>query len=85
MGVPVLSTPVGAIEEVLTFFGSGRIGGAPGNLDALETAFSQFVAELGEIKAVARSRRLEFIEKFSSERMANEYDASWTRAMVAFA
>ena len=83
MGVPVLSTPVGAMEEVLTRFGTGRISGAPGDLDALEAAYLGFVAELPALRATALARRLEFIDAFSSERMAAEYDASWMRAVAA--
>jgi glycosyltransferase involved in cell wall biosynthesis len=84
MGVPVLSTPVGAIEEILTSFESGRISGMPGDLDALESAFYKFVEDLPTIRAAARARRLEFIDKYSSERMAAEYDASWMRAVAQF-
>jgi glycosyltransferase involved in cell wall biosynthesis len=83
MGVPVLSTPVGAIEEVLSRFGCGRISGKPGDLDALELAFQKFVEELPVLRAAVCRRRQEIIAAFSGERMAAEYDASWTRAIAA--
>jgi glycosyltransferase involved in cell wall biosynthesis len=83
MGVPVLSTPVGAIEEVLGKFSCGRISGRPGDLDALEFAFREFVKALPMLRAAVRERRQEIIDAFSSERMAADYDASWTRAIAS--
>jgi glycosyltransferase involved in cell wall biosynthesis len=84
LGVPILSTPVGAIEEVLTAYGCGRISGPPGDVDALEREFLAFVDALPALREAAVMRRGDFADQFSAERMARQYDESWTRAMAEF-
>jgi glycosyltransferase involved in cell wall biosynthesis len=81
MGVPVLSTPVGAIPEVLHRFGSGQITGVPGDLLALQVAFEKFLQDLPSLRAIAMARRFEVIDAYCSDRMAAEYDASWQCAI----
>lgn len=83
LGIPVLSTPVGAIEEVLAMYGSGMISGPPGDAAALEARFDEFVAALPELRDAAERGRVAFIEQFRSERMAAEYEASWQTAITA--
>jgi glycosyltransferase involved in cell wall biosynthesis len=81
MGIPVLSTDVGAIEEVLERFGSGMIFDPIGNIDALEQAFYSFVANLATFRDRALRAASALMEDFSSSRMAREYDLCFQKSM----
>ena len=82
MGVPALSTDVGAIGEVLARYGSGMVWGAPGDLRALEAAFKAFRRALPGLRAAAVASSGQVREDFSSNRMVREYEASWRRAIA---
>ena len=82
MGVPALSTDVGAIGEVLARYGSGMTWGEPGDIDALEVAFKAFRRALPGLRAAAVTAAGQVREDFSSNRMAQEYEASWRRAIA---
>ena len=82
MGVPALSTDVGAIREVLERYGAGMVFSPPGDISALERAFRVFVHRLGKFRAAAVKASDRVTEEFSTARMAREYDACFHRAMT---
>jgi glycosyltransferase involved in cell wall biosynthesis len=82
LGVPVLSTDVGAIGEVLERFGSGVTFGPAGNIDILEHAFHRFVASLETFRSHAVQSATAIAEDFSSARMAREYGRCFEKALV---
>ena len=81
MGVPVLSTDVGAIGEVLARYGSGMIWGPPGDIPALLAAFKAFRRALPGLRAAAQAAAPRVAEEFSSARMALEYEATFRKAI----
>ncbi len=81
MGVPALSTDVGAIREVLERYSAGMVFSPPGDMVALERAFRTFVHNLEKFKAAAIDARDRVKEEFSSARMARDYDACFRRAI----
>jgi len=82
MGLPVLSSDVGAIKDR---YGSGMVFDPPGDLAALAAAFKAFRRLLPEYRAVAARQAAQVAEDFSSERMVREYDASFRAALAGFA
>jgi glycosyltransferase involved in cell wall biosynthesis len=84
LAIPVLSTDVGAIGEILARYDSGIVFGPAGNVDALERAFLNFVHSLATFRAAAERKAAIVRDEFSSGRMAREYDACFKRAMVEF-
>ena len=82
MGLPTLSTDVGAIAEVLARYGSGTIWGPVGDIDALTTAFKAFRRALPGLRAAAVAAADQVQTDFSSARMAGEYEACWLRAIA---
>lgn len=81
MGVPVLSSDVGAIKETLDHYGSGYCFGPAGNIDELLAAFGRFKLDLSMLKRRARSSSEAVKKDFSRERMASEYEACFNRAI----
>lgn len=84
MGLPALSSDVGAIKEVLDRYGSGMVFDPPGNIAALDAAFKAFRRALPDLKAVAQQKAAQVAEDFSSERMARDYDACFRTALADF-
>jgi glycosyltransferase involved in cell wall biosynthesis/GT2 family glycosyltransferase len=84
MGIPVLSTDVGAIGEVLRRFGSGMVFGPVGDPDALEQAFYKFVADLEALRYRAVQSAPATVASFSITRMAREYDLCFQTAIARF-
>ena len=84
LGVPVLSTDVGAIAEVLERYGSGMIFGPVGDIDALEQAFCTFVDAIETFRRCAVQNARVTMEDFSSARMAREYDHCFQTAIARF-
>lgn len=84
MGLPALSTDVGAIGEVLARYGAGTIWGPPGDLRALEAAFKSFRRALPGLRHAAIAAAGQVREDFASDRMAREYEASWRRAIAGY-
>jgi len=82
MGLPALSTDVGAIGEVLARYGSGMIWGPPGDIPALEAAFRAFRRALPRLRAAAADTADQVRADFSSARMAREYEACFRRAIA---
>lgn len=82
MGLPALSTDVGAIKDVLDRYGSGMVFGPPGDLRALEQAFKAFRKALPRLRAIALTHADQVAEDFSSARMAREYDAVFRRSIA---
>jgi glycosyltransferase involved in cell wall biosynthesis/GT2 family glycosyltransferase len=80
MGVPVLSSDVGAIHDVLSRYGSGLVYAPPGDLAALFTAFSEFRTKLNVLTKAAVDNAEKVSVDFSSKRMANEYATCFERA-----
>jgi glycosyltransferase involved in cell wall biosynthesis/GT2 family glycosyltransferase len=81
MGVPALSTDVGAIKEVLDRYGSGMTFGPPGDIAELERAFKAFRKVLPELSQTAVRQAERVAEDFSSARMSQEYEASFRKAI----
>lgn len=81
MGVPALSTDVGAIKEVLDRYGSGMTFGPPGDIAELERAFKAFRKVLPELSQTAVGQTERVAEDFSSARMSREYEASFRKAI----
>ncbi len=84
MGLPALSTDVGAIKEVLDRYGSGMTFGPPGNIDALAEAYKAFQTALPGLSATAEREADRVAEDFSAARMAAEYEMSFQTAMADF-
>ncbi len=84
MGVPTLSTDVGAIAEVLARYGFGAVWGPVGDIDALTVAFKAFRRALPGLRAAAMAAADQVQADFSSERMAREYEACWLRALADY-
>ena len=82
MGLPVLSSDVGAVKEVLDRYGSGLIYAPPGDLNALNAAFKAFRKALPAYRTAAQTAAAAVAEDFSAERMAREYDASFRAALA---
>ena len=83
MGLPALSTDVGAIKEVLDRYGTGMTFGPPGDLAALEAAFRAFRKALPGLRDAAIRQAAQVAEDFSSARMAREYEASFRAAIAS--
>ena len=81
MGVPVLSTDVGAIKEVLDKYGSGTTFAPPGDIPALVRAFKAFRKALPRYRAAAAAQSARVAEDFSSARMARDYAACFRQAI----
>jgi glycosyltransferase involved in cell wall biosynthesis len=84
VGIPVLSTDVGAIGEILNRFGSGTIFDPAGDIDALEKAFYKFVISFEALRDRAVQSAPAIVEDFSSSRMAHEYDVCFQTAIAGF-
>ncbi len=84
MGLPVMSSDVGAIKEVLDRYGSGTVYAPPGDLTALNVTFKAFRRALPEYRAAAVRMASQVAEDFSAGRMAREYDASFRAALAGF-
>ena len=82
LGVPVLSTDVGAVAEVLERYGSGMVFGPIGDIDALEQAFYGFVRSLEALHFCAVESVRALTEDFSSARMASEYQSCFEKAIA---
>ena len=82
MGLPVLSSDVGAVKEVLDRYGSGLIYAPPGDLHALNAAFKAFRKALPAYRTAAQTAAAAVAKDFSAERMAREYHASFRAALV---
>jgi glycosyltransferase involved in cell wall biosynthesis len=80
MGVPVLSSDVGAIHDVLSRYGSGLVYAPPGDLAALYTGFSEFRTKLNVLTKAAVDNAEKVSVDFSSKRMADEYAMCFERA-----
>ena len=85
MGLPALSTDVGAIKEVLDRYGSGQIYTPPGDSAVLEAAFKTFRKVLPTLRVAATQQAAQIAEDFSSARMARDYEASFHEALLPFA
>lgn len=81
MGVPILSSEAGDIPFVLEEYGTGRIFRPAGNINALYDAFSQWYADLEALQGRARKMAPLVEERFMASYVADQYDASWTRAI----
>jgi glycosyltransferase involved in cell wall biosynthesis len=84
MGIPVLSTNVGAIGEVLSRFGSGMVFDPVGDIESLEQAFHKFVTNLEGLRHYAVQSAPTIVEDFSSSRMAREYYLCFQTAISEF-
>lgn len=84
MGLPMMSSDVGAIKEVLDRYGSGIVYAPPGDLAALNTTSKAFRRALPEYRAAAQREAAQVAEDFSSGQMAREYDASFRAALAGF-
>jgi glycosyltransferase involved in cell wall biosynthesis len=84
MGIPVLSTDVGAIGEVLDRFGSGMTFDPIGDIDALELAFSKFVTNLQTFRYRAVQSAPAIVEDFSNTRVVRQYDLCFQAAIAGF-
>src|SRR6202008_2735747 len=82
LGVPVLSTDVGAIGEVLERYGSGIVFSPIGDIDALEHAFHRFVGNLEALQYRAVQSARSLTEDFSSARMSREYELCFEKAIA---
>ena len=81
MGVPVLSTDVGAIGEVLDRYGSGVVWNPPGDRAGLVAAFKAFRRNLPAFRAAAVAAAPRVTVDFSSTRMTGDYDRVFRRAL----
>jgi glycosyltransferase involved in cell wall biosynthesis len=84
MGVPVLSTDVGAIGEVLGRYGSGMVFGPVGDIGALEQAFYRFVDALETFRHHAVQSAPALVQEFSSTRMVREYDLCFQAVIAGY-
>jgi glycosyltransferase involved in cell wall biosynthesis/ubiquinone/menaquinone biosynthesis C-methylase UbiE len=82
MGVPVLATDVGDLRLVFSQHGVGNLFGAIGNPDLQYGDFSTWRNDLERAKALASAAADAVRERFSSARIAAEYDACWSKAIV---
>jgi glycosyltransferase involved in cell wall biosynthesis len=80
MGVPVLSSDVGAIHDVLSRYGSGLVYAPAGDLAALFAGFSEFRTKLNVLTKAAVDNAEKVSVDFSSKRMAGEYAMCFERA-----
>jgi glycosyltransferase involved in cell wall biosynthesis len=80
MGVPVLSSDVGAIDDVLSRYGSGMVYTPPGDLAALFAGFSEFRTRLAVLTKAAVDNAEKVGVDFSSKRMADEYAMCFEQA-----
>ncbi|WP_306133275.1 glycosyltransferase [Roseivivax marinus] len=80
LGVPALSTDVGAIREVLDRFGAGRIVPDIGNPETFAATLRSFVEELPETRARLMPRGNEIIDFFSADTISRQFADSFAKA-----
>src|SRR5205823_3505553 len=84
MGLPVLATDVGDIRLVLEQCQAGLAVPEIGDLDAFEAAYEKWRKDLSFYSVKARQCSEEIRLRFSSQTIAEQYAASWERAMQEF-
>jgi len=85
MGLPVLATDVGDIRFVLEKYQTGLLVSEIGDPDAFEAAYEKWRKDLPLYSAKARQCSAEIRARFSSENIAEQYAASWEKAIREFA
>jgi glycosyltransferase involved in cell wall biosynthesis/SAM-dependent methyltransferase len=82
MGVPVLTTDVGDLRLVFSEHGVGNLFRAIGDPDLQYDDFRAWREELAKATELARTAADRVRERFSSTKIAAEYDACWNRAIA---
>ena len=82
MGVPVLSTDVGDLNLVFSEHGVGSLFRDVGNPELQYDDFKTWRNDLDRAADLARAAAAEIRERFSSAKIAAEYDACWRTAMA---
>lgn len=80
-GLPILSTDVGDIAWAIARFGAGEIVHDNASEHDLFAAFRKWHDSLGILTPKARARSAAARQEFSITRCAEQYDASWRRAI----
>jgi glycosyltransferase involved in cell wall biosynthesis len=81
LGKPALATNVGDIALILNEFKSGMTVGEWGNAELNWQSFMAFRERLTEFSENAMRRRGDILDRFSSAKIAEAYDRSWSMAM----
>jgi glycosyltransferase involved in cell wall biosynthesis len=77
MGVPVFSTDVGDIADILDQYRSGRVIPVDASAEQVEDAFAQWLSAREELARNARSAEDQVLDRFSSETIAELYADLW--------
>jgi glycosyltransferase involved in cell wall biosynthesis len=85
IGLPVLATDVGDIRLVLERYQTGLLVSEIGDPDAFEAAYEKWRKDLPLYSAKARQCSAEIRARFSAQNIAEEYAASWEKAIREFA
>jgi glycosyltransferase involved in cell wall biosynthesis len=85
LGKPALATDVGDIKLILEEYGSGKIVPTIGDLDGLWRAFVEWRTDLASYRNLAEYHAEDVLDRFSSEKIGQEYDLSWQTAMSEYA
>ena len=78
MGVPVLATDVGDLKLVFSQHGIGSLFRDVGNPEMQYADFRTWRNDLDRAADVARAAAADIRERFSSAKIAAQYDACWT-------
>jgi glycosyltransferase involved in cell wall biosynthesis len=76
LGIPIVATAVGGMEELLTDGHSGRLVD-PGDVQALSGALQETLASPDSARRHAEMARKELLERFSTERMLKRVRAAY--------
>ncbi len=80
-GLPVITTPVGAIPEIISDGRTGMLVPAR-DADALATTIDQLLADPARRAALGEAARLDALARFGYERMIDRMEAAFTAAVA---